>query len=74
MKMWKGIGNTTTLLLSLKGLGILHQGRIGQVDRIVMGYSNSILFYKSGPAKKQHSYQSIEENISKGVGMDGSTA
>ena len=35
MKMWKGNGNTTTLLFSLKGLEIVHQGK-GQVKTIVM--------------------------------------
>ena len=46
MKMWKGNGNTTTLLFSLKGLEILHQERGGHV--------NSILVYKSGADKKKH--------------------
>ena len=36
MKTWKGNGNTTTLLFSLKGLEILHQERRGQVKTIVM--------------------------------------
>ena len=59
MKMWKGNGNTTTLLFSLKGLEILHQGKRGQVKTIVMEHFSSILFHESGPANKQytnHSY------------------
>ena len=59
MKMWKGNGNTTTLLFSLKRLEILHKERRGQVKTIVMEHFNSILFYKSGPANKQHTNQSI---------------
>jgi hypothetical protein len=59
LKMWKGIGNTTTLLFSLKGLEILHQERRGQVKTIVMEHFNGILFHKSGPANKQHTNQSI---------------
>jgi hypothetical protein len=55
MKMWKGIGNTTILLFSLKGLEILHQEIRGQVKTIVMEYFNGILFHKSGPAIKQQS-------------------
>jgi hypothetical protein len=47
--MWKGSGNINTLLFSLKGLEILHQERRGQVN-------------KSGPANKQHTYQSITFN------------
>ena len=50
MKMWKGNGNTTTLLFSLKGLEIVHQERRGQVKTIVMEH-----FHKYGPANKQHS-------------------
>ena len=34
-KMWKGNGNTT-ILVSLKGVEILHQERRGQVETIVM--------------------------------------
>jgi hypothetical protein len=52
IKMWKGNGNTTTLLFSLKGLEILHQERRGQVKTIVMEHFKGILFYKSGPANK----------------------
>ena len=48
------IGNTTTLLLSLKRLEILHQERRGQVETMVLKRFNGILFHKSGPAKKQH--------------------
>ena len=57
MKMWKGNGNTTTLLSSLKGFGNLDQERRGQVDIIVMEHFKSILFIKPGPANKQRSYQ-----------------
>ena len=59
MKIWKGYGSTTILLFSLKGLEILHQERRGQGNTIVMGYPNSILFHKSDPSNKQHTYQSI---------------
>ena len=52
-KMWKGNWNTATLLLSLKGLEILHQERRGQVKAIVMERFNDILFHMSGPANKQ---------------------
>ena len=55
MKMWKGNGNTITLLFSLKGLEMLHQERRGQVYTIVMKHFNIILFLKSGPANEQHS-------------------
>jgi hypothetical protein len=54
MKMWKGIGNTTILLFSLKGLEILHQERRGQVKMIIMEHFNGILFHKPGPANKLH--------------------
>jgi hypothetical protein len=57
MKIWKGNGNTTTLLFSLKRLEIVHQGRRGQVKTIVMEHFNSILFHKFGPANKQHTNQ-----------------
>ena len=57
MKMWKGNGNTNTLLSSLKVIEILHQGRRGLVNVIIMAHFNSILFHKSGPANKQHTYQ-----------------
>jgi hypothetical protein len=50
MKMWKGNGNTTTILFSLNGLEVLHQERRGQVKTIIMEHFNSILFHKSGPA------------------------
>jgi hypothetical protein len=59
MKMWNGKGKTTTLLFSLRGFEILHQERIGQVNITVMEHFNSILFHKSGPANRQHTYQSI---------------
>jgi hypothetical protein len=60
MKMWKGNGNTITLLFSLKGLETLHQERRGQVKTTVIEYFNSILFHKPGLANKQHTYQSIK--------------
>ena len=52
--IWKGNENTTTLLFFLKGLDILHKGRRGQVNTIVMEYFKIILFHKFEPAKKQH--------------------
>ena len=55
-KMWKGNGDTTTLLFSLKGLEILHQDRRRQVNTKVMQHFKSILF-KFRPANKQHTYQ-----------------
>jgi hypothetical protein len=58
MKMWKGNGNTTTLLLfSLKGIEILHHQRRGEVKTMVMEQFNGILFHKSGPANKHHTNQ-----------------
>ena len=62
MNIWKGNGNNTTLLFSLKGLEILHQERRGQdlVKTIIMEYFNGILFHNSGPANKQHTNQSIQ--------------
>jgi hypothetical protein len=45
------------LLFSLKRLKILHNERTGEVNTIVKAHFNSILFHKSGPANKQHSYQ-----------------
>ena len=58
MKMWKGNGNTTTLLFSLKGLEILHQeGRV-QVNTMVMEHFNNILFHEFGSV-----YQSIIQSI-----------
>ena len=59
MKMWKGNGNTTTLIFSLKGLEILHQERRGQVKTMAKEHFKSIIFHRSGPANKQHTYQSI---------------
>ena len=59
MKMWKVAGNTITLLFPLKGPEILHQKRRGQVNIIGLEHFNSILFHKSGPANKQHTYKSI---------------
>ena len=60
--MWKGKGNTTTLLFSLKGLGILHQERRGQVKIIVVEHFKGILFHKSGPVKTRytnHTHHSV---------------
>ena len=54
MKMWKGNGNTATLLFSLKGLEMLHQEIREQVKTTI-----GILFRKSVPANKQHTSQSI---------------
>ena len=60
MEMWKGNGNTTTLLFSLKKLEIVHQEKRRQVKTIVMEHFNGILFHKSGPAIKQHTnHQSL---------------
>ena len=59
MKMWKGNGNTITLLFSLKGHEILYHERRGQEKTMVMEHFNKILFHKSGPANKQHTNQSI---------------
>ena len=47
------------IIIFLKRLETLHQERSGQVNTFVMGHFNSILFHKSGPANKQHTYQSI---------------
>ena len=66
MKMWKGNGDTTTLLFSLKGLEILHKERRGQVKTMVMQHFNGILFHKSRPANKQHINQSINSIWGKG--------
>ena len=52
MNMWKGNGNTTTLLFSLKRLEIVHQERRGQVKTIIIEHFNGILFHKFGPANK----------------------
>ena len=57
MKMWKGNGDITTLLFSLKRLETVDQERRGQVKTIVMEHFNDILFHKSGPANKQHTNQ-----------------
>ena len=57
MKMWKGNGNTTTLLFFLKRLKIVHQEGRGQVKTKVMEHFIGILFHKSGSANKQHTNQ-----------------
>jgi len=54
MNMWKGNGNTTTLLFSLKRHEILHQERRGHVKTMAKEHFNGILFHKYGPANKQH--------------------
>ena len=59
MKMWKGKGNTTTLLFSLKGLEIIYQERRGRVKTIVMEHFNGIIFHNSGPADRQHTNDSL---------------
>jgi hypothetical protein len=51
--MWKGNGNTTTLLFYLKELEIVPQERRGQLNTTMMKRFNSILFHKSRPAIKQ---------------------
>jgi hypothetical protein len=48
------------IVISLKGLEILHKERRGQVKTIVMEHFNGTLFHKSGPANKQHTNQSIK--------------
>jgi hypothetical protein len=58
---WKGNGNTT-LLLSLKGLEILHQERRGQVNTIETEHFKKILFHKSRAASKQHSIPINQSN------------
>jgi hypothetical protein len=40
------------IIISLKGLGILHKKRKGQVNTIVMEHFKSILFLKPRPANK----------------------
>ena len=45
--MWKGNGNATILLFSLKGLEILLRERRGQVSAIAMERFNAILFHNS---------------------------
>jgi hypothetical protein len=58
IKMWKGNGNITTLLFSLKGFESLHQEKREQVETIVMKCFNGILLHKSGPANRQHTNHS----------------
>ena len=59
MNMWKGIGNTTTLLFSTKELEILQKK--WQLNIMVMEHFNSMLFRNSGPVNKQHTYQSTNQ-------------
>ena len=47
----------------LKGLEILHQEIRGQVNTIVIKHFNDILFPKTGPANKQHTYHSSNQSI-----------
>ena len=63
MKIWKGNGNTTTILFSLKGLEILHQEKREQMDTIVMEHFKSFLFHNSGTTNKQNTYKSINQLI-----------
>ena len=56
MKMWKGNGNTATLICALKEL----EESKRPLKTIVMEHFNGILFHKSGPANKQHTNQSIQ--------------
>ena len=67
MKIWKGNGNTKTLLFSLKRLEIVHQERRGQVKTIVMEHFNDILFNKSGPANKQHTNQPTNQPTNQSI-------
>ena len=55
--MWKGNGNTTTSLFSLKVVEILHLERRGQVKTIVMEQFSVNLFHNSGSANQQHTNQ-----------------
>ena len=59
LNVWKGNGNTTTLLFSLEGFEILYQERRREMNTTIMEHFNSILFHKSRPANKQRTYQSI---------------
>jgi hypothetical protein len=59
MKMWKR--NRNIITFSLKGLEILHQERRGQVNAIVIEHFNNMPFHKSGPANKQHTYESYSK-------------
>jgi hypothetical protein len=61
--MWKGNGNTTPLLFSLKRLEIVNQERSGEVKIIVMEHFNGILFQKSGPINKQHTNQPTTKGL-----------
>ena len=66
MKIWKGMGSTTTLLFFLKGLDILHQERRGKEKTIVLEHFNGILFHKSRHANKQHTNHHYQPPISVG--------
>ena len=47
------------IFIFLERIDILHNERRGQVNTIAMGDFNRILFHKSGPVNKQHTYQLI---------------
>ena len=59
MKIWKGNGNTTTLLFSLKRLEIVQQ----EIVRHNNGTLQRHLFHKSGPANMQHTNQPTYQPI-----------
>ena len=59
--MWKGNGNTATLLFFLKELELVNQERRAYLKPIVMEDFNNILFHKFGPANKHT--QSINQPI-----------
>ena len=43
---------------------MLHQERRGKVNTMIMERFNSIFFYMSGPAKKENTYQPINQSNS----------
>ena len=55
----KGLQDRNNLLLD--GRTVENKGKI--ILTIVMVHFNSILFHKSGPANKQHTYLSINQSI-----------
>jgi hypothetical protein len=59
MTMWKRKRNITIVLFYLKELEILHHERRGQVKTIVLEHFTSMIFHKSGPPNKPHTYQSV---------------
>ena len=50
---------------NMKGFGILHQERRGQVNAVMMERFNSMLFGMSRPANKQNTNQSTDKTINK---------